>query len=790
MKRLIIQTFFILFSLHLGAQDYTQVVRGTVTDQDTKQPLIGATVVVINDTKTYGATTDELGRFKIEKVNLGRKTVKVSYIGYQTKTLNDVIVNSAKEVVLQIELTEQVLQKDEVLITAQSNKAQTNNDLVLISGRSFTIDQTQRYAGGFGDPSRMASSFAGVAAGGNDQRNDIVIRGNSPMGLLWRLEGADIFNPNHFGSQGANGGPVSILNSNMLSNSDFMTGAFPVEYGNANSGVFDLKMRAGNNEKREFIGQIGFAGLELLAEGPINKKNGSSYIASYRYSTLSFFDAVGIKFGESGVPAYQDLSFKLNFPQTKIGAISLFGMGGISNTQLLDSKKKDEELQKIAWPIDVDFGSSMGVVGASHSVQTGKRAYVKTVLTASGESNTAELDTLNYARQKFYYINRYTANTKISLHTFYNHKLDAKHSYKIGFIGSRLGGNMSDSIWVNPLQSYFTRLDFKEHAYLLQAYANYNYRVTEDLTLNGGLHVNYLQLNGSYSVDPRASVKYRINNKQSVSFGYGKHGQAQPLLTYYTQTLLDTVNRIYKQSNMDLGMSMAHHFVLGYDRFLSENTRIKVETYYQYLNKLPVTANPSYFSTVNFGADFIPVYEDSLVNKGSGYNYGIELTLERFFSKGIYYLFTASFYESKYKGSDEVWRNTAFNGNFVVNALAGKEWKVGPHGNNVLAIAGKVVYSGGRRFIPVNEEASKAMGDIVFNEKDAYTNRQKDYFRTDVKISFKKNSKRFTQEWALDIQNVFNTQNVLNQTWNPQTASLQTNYQIGLFPVPFYRIYF
>jgi hypothetical protein len=790
MRQIILLVAFTLANVLVQAQDFTQIVRGTVVDKDTKQPLIGATVLVINDTKTFGASTDENGKFKIEKVALGRKTVKVTYIGYEDRLLSDIIVNSAKEVVLNIELVEKVTLANEVVVTAKSNKAETNNDLVLISGRSFTIDQAQRYAGGFGDPSRMASSFAGVAGGGNDQRNDIIIRGNSPMGLLWRFEGTDIPNPNHFGSQGANGGPVSVLNSNMLSNSDFLTGAFPAEYGNANSGVFDLKMRSGNNEKREFIGQIGFSGLELLSEGPLSKKNGSSYIASYRYSTLSFFDAMGIKFGESGVPAYQDLSFKFNFPQTKLGAISFFGMGGISSTQLNDSKKSAEDLAKMSFPLDVDYSSRMGVIGLSHSYMLGKKAYVKTVISASGESNNARVDTLDYNSNKFYYINRYTANSRLSVHSFYNQKINARHAFKIGIIESKLMGDMNDSMWVTSLNDYYSNVSFNESTFLTQTYVNYNFRMRENLSFNAGLHVNFLGLNQSNSVDPRASIKYQITPKQSISFGYGKHGQVQPLLTYFTQTLIDTVNQVYAKTNMNLGMTQAHHFVLGYDFLITENTRIKVETYYQKLFNIPVTLNSSYFSTVNFGADFIPVYADSLVNKGKGYNYGVELTLERFFNKGFYYLATGSFYQSKYQGSDQVWRNTAFNGNFVLNALAGKEWKMGANKNNILALSLKVNYSGGRRYIPIDESASQVKGDVVYKESEAYESRQQDYFRTDIKISYKKNSKKFTQEWALDIQNIFNTQNVLNQTWNPKTGTLDTNYQIGLFPVPFYRIYF
>jgi hypothetical protein len=791
-KFLLLTCVLLLFFVGIGsAQPLTQTVRGTILDKETQEPLIGATVQLKTaDGKVLGTSTDALGKFKILGVPLGRVSMQMSYVGYESLPLSDVLVHSAKEVVLQIVMVEKALAVKEVLVQASKDKARLNNELVLVSGRSFSVDQVNRYAGGFNDPSRMAANFAGVAGGGNDQRNDIVIRGNSPLGLLWRLEGADIPNPNHFGSQGANGGPVSIINTNMLSNSDFLTGAFPAEYGNAQAGVFDLKLRNGNNEKREFIGQVGFGGLELLAEGPIQKSKGSSFMMSYRYSTLSLFSAVGIKFGNAGIPNYQDVSFKFHFPQTKLGSWSFFGIGGNSNTQLLDSKKEGAERQNIGFAQDINFGSAMGVVGVTNVFRLGTKAFVKTIVSGSGETNTVRVDSLNRNNVPFYLLGRSTANVRQSMHSFINYKRNAQQSIKAGFILNRLSGSMYDSIWLNPLQNYFSRLSFNEHSFLSQAYLNYNHRLGARLSVNAGLHLSYLHLNNTHGFDPRASIRYQLNANHTLSFGYGKHSQIQPLLTYFTRTLVDTAKQVYAYTNKDLAMSNAHHFVLGYDWMLGSQTRLKFESYYQRLDKLPVTQNASSFSTLNFGADFVPVYADSLRNGGKGYNYGLEITLERFMSKGLYYLLTGSFYQSKYQASDLVWRNTAFNGNFVVNGLIGKEWQVGKSKNNVLGANIKVVYSGGRRFIPIDEIASKASGGVVFKENLAYQNRLPDFFRTDFKISFRQNTKRFTQEFAIEIQNIFNTQNVLNQIWNPATGSMQTNYQIGFFPVPFYRIYF
>jgi CarboxypepD_reg-like domain len=786
MKKIFLLSAFFFSINFLFAQELTQTVRGTIIDKESKTILIGAIIQFINE-KSIGGVSDVQGNFRITNVPIGRKTIKVSYIGYNDVVLNDVIINSAKEVVLNIEMQEKVTSTKEVIITAKSNKAQANNELVLISGRSFTIDQTNRYAGSLTDPSRMVANFAGVAGGGNDQRNDIIIRGNSPLGLLWRFEGADIPNPNHFSNQGANGGPVSILNNNTLSNSDFLTGAFPAEYGNGKSGVFDLKMRSGNNEKHEFLSQMGFNGLEILAEGPI-KKDGASYLVSYRYSTLSLFNAMGISFGESGIPFYQDMSFKINLPKTKLGTISVWGLGGISSTQLINSNKTAAERVKLIYPQDIDFSSKMGAVGVTHSYQLSKKSYIKTVISASGEGNLTKVDSLTPVNDKFFSFNSNSINGKLALHSYYSYKFNARHSLKFGVIGSRLYNSEYDSIYINALNGFKQFVNFSNSTFLAQAYMNWNYRITNNFTFNAGLHYNQLLLNNTNSFEPRASIRWQSNSGHTFSLGYGMHSQIQPIYSYFNKTLVDTLHNGYITSNKNLEMSKANHFVIGYEKMLSNEVKFKAEAYYQYLYNLPINQNIGIYSSVNTGADFIAARVDSLVNKGIGHNYGIELTLERFFSRGYYYLLTTSFYQSEYKASDGVWRNTAFNGNYVVNILAGKEWKVGKSGTFIASL--KVTDAGGRRFIPVDVNASKLAGFAIYDNQHAYQDRLPDYFRTDIRVSYKRNGKKVTQEWALDIQNVFNTQNILTQQFNPQTGKMENLYQIGIFPVPLYRIYF
>lgn len=340
MRSLFVFLCLLIFINQLHSQKkYTQTVRGTVVDVASKSPIVGAHVVVVNTEPLLGTVTDSEGEFKLEGVTVGKHEISVGFMGYQPVRLRNLLVKSGKELVLNIELEELVVTTEEIVVKAYSRKDKARNEMATVSARSFTVEETERYAGTWLDPSRMAANYAGVMAVG-DQRNDIIIRGNSPLGLLWQLEGINIPNPNHFGTLGTTGGPISILNNNLLDNSDFFTSAFPAEYGNALSGVFDLKMRNGNNQKREYVAQAGMNGFELGAEGPFSKNSKASYLLNYRYSTLAIFDALGISFGVSGVPQYQDISFKINVPGTKLGRFTFFGVGGTSYIELLEKTEK------------------------------------------------------------------------------------------------------------------------------------------------------------------------------------------------------------------------------------------------------------------------------------------------------------------------------------------------------------------------------------------------------------------------------------------------------------------
>ena len=317
----------------------------------------------------------------------------------------------------------------------------------------------------------------------------------------------------------------------------------------------------------------------------------------------------------------------------------------------------------------------------------------------------------------------------------------------------------------------------------MQSYVNWQYRPDDKLTFNLGLHQQYFALSKSNAIEPRLGMKYKANEKHTLSFGAGLHSQLQAIVVYFSKDSFTDV-----QPNKGLDFSKSAHCVIGHDYLFGKNMRLKTEVYYQHLFNIPVDEESSSFSMLNAGADFTLPNRTGITNTGTARNYGVELTLEKFFSKGYYFLVTASVFDSKYKGSDEVERNTLFNGNYVFNTLVGKEFQMGK--NKTLSFDTKFTSAGGRRYTPIDLETSGIQGKEVRFENLAFSEQYDDYFRIDFKITFRLNGKKISQEWLVDLTNLTNKQNIFQQTYNAKANALETSYQRGLFPNIQYRIYF
>jgi len=792
-KQIRIFLSLVLLATGLQAQNLTQTIRGQVIDNQSRATLPGVNIIVVNSNPVLAVSTDLDGYYAIENVPIGRVTIQATFVGYEPFIANNLELSSGKELMLNFEMQEQLVEMETVVITSEDEKTEPLNDMTSVSARQFSIEESQRFAGARNDVSRMAQNFAGVR-GANDAVNDIIIRGNSPVGVLFRLEGIDIPNPNHFGDFGSSGGPVSMLNNNVLANSDFLTGAFPAEYGNAISGVFDLKMRNGNYDHHEFIGQVGLNGFELGAEGPISKKNKSSYMLNYRYSTLGIMSAVGINFGTgTAIPYYQDITARVNVPTPKAGTFSMFAIGGISQIDLISSNEEDTVDNLYNNDLDIYDRSKIGVVGISHQYLIDNSSYTKFTVAVSSIINRDIVDSIS--TETFdpvpFYSQNFTQN-KISANLFYKKKINAKHNFQIGVRWDEYIVDIVDSIYRVSLDRYITLTAFEGNTYLLQPYAQYQYRITDKMILNTGLHYQYLGLNGSNMLEPRAGIKYQLNDKNSISLGYGLHSMMAPIATYFKTVEQGIGNYITPNDSIDF--IKAHHIVLGYDRQITAHMRLKAEVYYQQLFDVLIDKDSSSFSVLNAGS-FTFGSPDYLVNNGTGRNYGAELTLEQFLNKGMYFLVTGSLYKSEYTGSDAIIRQSAFSGNYVANIVGGKEFSLFPSKKSQktkksIVFDTKFTIAGGQRYTPIDLEQSMINNETAYDWDQAFAEQFDDYMRLDIRAAYKMDGKFATQEWAIDIQNITNRKNPLYQRYNPIEGEINTVYQLGLFIVPQYRIIF
>jgi len=770
------------------AQSPAQVIRGTVIDKQSLITLPGANVIILGSNPAKGASSGVDGSFKITGVTPGRYDLQVTYLGYKSVIIPSIVVTAGKEVVLDIGLEENVNSLKEVVISG-AKKQGTINQMAPVSARSFSMEEVNRYAGGRSDPSRLVANFAGVSTP-NDSRNDIVIRGNSPMGVLWRIEGLTVPNPNHFVTLGTTGGPVSALNPNALNNSDFFTSAFPADYGNATAGVFDIHLRNGNTEKYENMIQFGaLTGLEAMSEGPFKKDSKASYLIAYRYSFTGLAQNLGISIGTAATPYYQDLTFKINSGDTKLGQFTFFGLGGTSHIAFMHGVTDSTDIYSIPGQ-DAYSMSRIGVLGLKHLLRLSKKMYWKSVVGVTYSENGYTLDTINGAMDPVRVRDAKDIEIRYEINSFVDYKVNSHLMIKGGIQCELMNLNlkMDDRQYSIDWKNLW---NYRGNTSLLAAYLEAKYRINDKLTLDAGLRSQMLTLNNAISFEPRLGLKYQVNAKNSVAVGFGHHSQMQPLSVYYYRYQLP--DNSYDESNRELGFTNSLHFVGSYEVLPFNDWRVKAEVYYQSLYDVPISKLPNSFSMLNEGSSYAPTEEGNLVNKGTGTNYGLELTVEKFFSHGFYGLLTGSIYQAKYKPSDEIERNTAFNGNFVYNILAGKEFKVGKAKQNAFIIDVKFSQAGGRYYTPVDLDASRAAGkQVLMGDAYAFSERYPDFYRLDVKAGFTYNSKklRLTQSIFLDIQNVTGHQNVFAQQYNPYTHQVNTLYQIGFYPNFIYKIQF
>lgn len=768
-------------------KNLTQTVRGIVTDGASKQPIPGAVVLLVANSH-INAATDDNGYFSMDNVPLGRQSFQFIMAGYEPQTASEVLVISGKALELNVSMNESIKKLEEVTISANKDMVRPLNEFATVSARSFSVEETRRYAASFADPARMVMNFPGVSNGG-DGENSIVVRGNSPKGVLWRLEGIEIPNPNHFSGLGTTGGGVSMLNGNVLGNSDFYTGAFAPEIGNALAGVFDINLRNGNSERHEYTFQIGALGAELSTEGPFKKGKRASYLINYRYSTLALLENTLGLFGGS-VPKYQDAAVKINLPTEKIGTFTLFGLGGYNDAN------KDVEPDSAKWTDDdpnlkYTNSTKMIVSGITHQYFLSKDAYIKTIISGSFDKTLGDADTLNPSDgyKKVPVENTSYSNTAYRMSVMYNQKFGPRHTFRTGVIAQQLSYDLRYSYYDDPNDQWKNLLSGSGSTQFYQVYAQSKIRLSEKLTTVAGVHGSYFALNGKNSIEPRVSFQYQMR-KSKATLAAGLHSKPEHISTYLYQNAKPGDKITYPNKNLNL--SRAFHAVAGYERVLPAKIRFKTEVYYQKLYSIPVESDSSKsFSMVNAeGAFSLVSVVSPLVNDGTGENYGIDMTLERPFTNDYYVIATGSIYKSTYTDYSGNTYNTRFNRGYQLNLIGGKEFRLNSNGKKIIGVNGKILYGGGLRESKIDLAKSIANKSTELVAGEYYTQQAPAYFRPDISLYYKFNTRRATHTIQLDAQNFINRENYYFSYFDANSGSIKRVNQIGILPNFSYRIDF
>jgi hypothetical protein len=787
---IIIKIFILKNNILAQSIVYTQTIKGMVRDADSKAILIGASIVLLKTNPLIGTSSDVDGQFRLENIPVGRHDLQVTLIGYEPIFLTQVPVTSGKETFLNLDLKEKIQQLQDVVIQSGAHKASTVNEMATLSARSFSLEEANRYAATFSDPARMAQNFAGVTTN-NDLGNEIIIRGNSPRGVLWRLEGIEIPNPNHFGNLGSSGGGISMLSGTALGQSDFYTGAFPAEYGNALAGVFDLKMRNGNADKREHSAQIGIIGAELNTEGYFQKGKKASYLLHYRYTTAGFVlpflpdDIAGY------VPKYQDFSAKINLPTPKWGTFSFFALGGDNLSQRTATNDTTKWTDSEANQNYREY-NRMGIIGLSHlHFFNNNKMYLKTVVAATtllGQNDNSYLD----SSQQFAVVPIFKADLKtndIKCNVFLNYKINEKNTIRMGGDFAHTNYGLSYQSYRPQLKTWYVPFDSRGTADFFQLYVQNKYHFNSKWTLHTGFHYSNLLLNHTEALEPRLAVQYQATEKTKWGLSVGQHSRPEHISVYLLEHIGANGEKV--TPNRTLKMPKANHLVLSFDQNLAPNWRLKIETYYQDLYNIGVEKDSNRsFSMANLSNTWQLLSSKPLISTGRATNIGADVTLEKSFSNHYYFLMTGSIFDAQFSDANGIWFNGIYNSNYALTVLGGGDYKFGKMNHKVLSFNGKFTIRGGNRYTPINEAASLRLKREVLILNQRFEAQTPPYWRVDCSVWYQINRQKRTHTWTFELQNASNHLNIYYQYFDTETYKIKNAYHIGILPNLNYKIEF
>lgn len=776
----------LVFISSLAYSQSYQTVRGTIKESFTERSIDSVVVTLLSENVKYMETTsDAKGNFVFTNVEIGFYDIQFNHPNYTSFIQPAITVTVSKETVLNSVMENSAKTLDEVEVTFTKERGIPNNEMANSSVFPIEPSDARRIAGGLDDPIRVAGTLPGVTASSSFSANFVSIRGNSPRSLKYQMEGVELPNPTHFARIGGSGGTFTIFSMQLMDKSDFYTGAFSSQFGDALGGVFDVKFKKGNSEQHEMTFQIGSLGVDLGSEGPLSKKNNSSYVFNYRYATVGLG-----RIGNPSSPTYQDFSFNVDVPLAKSRAkLQFFGIAGTSDrtrAALKDSADWKESLDRTT----LYLASTTVTVGGVYKKFVGKKSVFKATVVGSYSKQS---DNKDYIQNNFSIINQkineYTS-IPITGALSFKHKFGMRHSNITG-----LSYNTTAHDWRAEKYSFnqnrqLILMDGSGRSNLFQAYTQSKISLTDKFEILAGVHFLHYDVTNQHTIEPRVSLNYQLNSKHSLSLSSGMHSQVENYATYLyeqTNTMEETVF-----PNKNLGLAKAIHYIIGYKGKVFTNHRLRIEAYYQQLYNVPVDSFA--FSTIN-----LEELSDlrALTNGGTGQNYGIDLGFERYTDNGLYYIFNSSFWRSYYTGVDGIQRSTAFDNKFNLRFIVGKEYKLRASAtkkgvDRFRAFSWNESFNilGGQVYTPLDFVNSKLEQETIYDESLAFTQTGETLLFLDFNFSYTINKKERKTVWALQIKNLLNNGNALYREYDTVLDKEVVVKSTSFFPNIYYRLEF
>lgn len=740
------------------AQPRPGTLSGRILDRSTRQPIAQATVQIEGLGK--GGVSDDAGRFTLRQVPAGTYRLRAWRLDYPPVMLSDVAVTPGRDTDVLIELLPEAVPQAEVEVQAEAFAKPRDQ---ATSSYSMSYEEIRRSPGAIGDVLRLVQSLPGVVTT-NDQRNDIVARGGSPAENLILVDGIEVPTLNHFATQGTTGGPISMLNNELVRDAEFLAGGFPARYGERLSSVMDVRLREGDRERWVSETDVGFAGFGQVIEGPLGKR--ASLLATLR---TSYYDLVAEAFGITAVPYATNGQLKATYEPTRADRLNLLHIFGRDEIAIRTDYTDPDD----AFTWDLDSGGWRMVNGVTWQRLFGTWGWG--TLTASDAYGTFDqsIRDNNYGGLEIFR-NR-SSEGETSLRYDLSARTARAGDWKAGVSLKRMRDTFSiDQPYgtVNPFSPDTARVDrlgigFEEASFQPAGYVQWTEALGPRADLTLGVRAAHFGALDAATFDPRASLTLQLATPLDLSLSYARTHQAPS--TVFVRAVPE---------NASLPPIESDHLIAGLTYLPQQDLRITLEAYRKEYRDYPVARDHPTFSLANSGDVYgVNGLLFPLVGQGRGRATGIELFAQKKLKQGLYGQLTYGAQRVEHAALDGVYRRGGFDsphtGTLIVGYKPSPAWE----------LSSRFSYSRGRPFTPPLEPASTQQNRYIYDLSRVNAERAPDYHRLDVRFDRRFSLGRtFTTLW-LEIQNVYDRENAFLYTWNAKQRELDAVPQITFLPV-------